>query len=68
MTIKFKCPGTNLYISRNLGQSIILKFGELEARITVWERDGNYIRLAIQAPKEIRIDRCNDTYLHGESK
>jgi carbon storage regulator len=43
-----------LVITRRAGESIII--GE-NIKITVWPKSGNFVRLGIKAPKDVRVMR-----------
>lgn len=58
MTMKVKVEGANLYLRFKIKESLILKFGDLEAEIFFTEFESkNSVRIAIKAPREIKIDR-----------
>jgi len=46
-----------LYLTRERGEGIRLRLGDVDVWVVV-EETGNRVRIGIQAPREVRIDRA----------
>lgn len=52
--------GANLYINLRKEEYITLQFGSLSAKVTMVGKTGDvWFGLAIEAPREIRVERSN---------
>ena len=49
--------GNGLTISRDPGQKIIMRHGDVEVVVTYVKRSGNQVKLAFKGPREVTIYR-----------
>lgn len=46
-----------LILSRSTGQTLVIEFEDKMVEVTVWSVRGNQVRIGIDAPKEVIVNR-----------